>query len=182
MVDSTDPTATTGDGSSTGDEGASTGDATSGNGQFATDPTTTAGGQASTGDAAAGTGGVTAGSGQLATDGHLFVIPAHPNTQFDDENFLNLLEGSISLTYEEKKRVIDAIPRLKIEQIHELISIFEEEKKKFAELEKEYADDVAKLKAERTKEIEINKIKEEEAGQSEADVQAAEDIKRQMGL
>ena len=112
-------------------------------------------------------------TGQLGKrDGHIFVIPPHPNTTFDEENFLTLLEGSISLTMEEKKRVIDAIPRLSIEQINELISIFEEEKTKFAELEKEFADDVAKLKQEREKEIKIHEVKQEE--ESEADNEAAE--------
>jgi len=43
-------------------------------------------------------------TGQLGKrDGHIFVIPPHPNTQFDEENFLTLLEGSISLTMEEKQ-------------------------------------------------------------------------------
>ena len=121
--------------------------------------------------------------GQLATrDGHLFTIPPHPNTQFDEENFLKLLEGSISLTMEEKKRVIDAIPRLSIEQINELISIFEEEKQKFSELEKEFADDVAKLKAEREKEIAVTEMKQEEEGEDEAAKQEAEELKKQLGL
>ena len=119
--------------------------------------------------------------GQLSSrSGHIFVIPAHPNTQFDEENFLALLEGSISLTMEEKKRVIDAIPRLSMEQINELISIFEEEKQKFSELEKEFSDDVSKLKAEREKEIVGAEMKKEEAGEEEDDKAAAEALKRQM--
>ena len=122
-------------------------------------------------------------TGQLGKrDGNLFVIPPHPNTQFDEANFLTLLEGSISLTMEEKQRVIDAIPRLSIEQINELISIFTEEKQKFAELENEFADDVAKLKAEREKEMELTEMKQEEAGEEAADRAAAEALKRQMGL
>ncbi len=109
-------------------------------------------------------------------DKHVFIIPNHPNTRFDEENFLVLLEGSISLTMEEKKRVIEAIPRLAIEQINELIKIFEEEKQKFAELEGEFKDDVEKLKNERTKEMEmtekIDTMKKEE--NAEADDEAAE--------
>lgn len=121
--------------------------------------------------------------GQLSTrDGHLFVLPPHPNTQFDEENFLVLLEGSISLTMEEKKRVIDAIPRLSIEQINELISIFVEEKQKFAELENEFADDVAKLKAEREKEIVSTEMKQEEEGEDVAAQAEAEALKKQLGL
>ncbi len=122
-------------------------------------------------------------TGQLGKrDGHIFVIPPHPNTVFDDENFLTLLEGSISLTMEEKQRVIDAIPRLSIEQINELISIFEEEKVKFAELEKEFADDVARLKAEREKEMaRVEDKKEESSEEAEAEA-AAEALRKQMGL
>lgn len=112
----------------------------------------------------------------------LFVIPPHPNTTFDEAQFLILLEGSISLTLEEKKRVIEAIPRLSIEQINELIGIFEEEKVKFAELEKEFGDDVAKLKQQRVKELEIEKIREEESGEADEDAAAAAALKAQMDL
>jgi len=114
--------------------------------------------------------------------GYTFVIPPHPDTTFDEKNFLTLLEGSISLTLEEKKRVIDAIPRLSLEQINELVKIFEEEKVKFSELEKEFGDDVAKLKQQRVKELEIEKIREEESGEADEDAAAAEALKAQMGL
>ncbi len=120
--------------------------------------------------------------GSQAAKKHHFVIPPHPNTTFDEEYFLTLLEGSISLTLEEKQRVIDAIPRLSIEQINELIKIFEEEKVKFAELEKEYGEDVKKLKAEREKEFELAKVKEEEMSEAEAEAAEAEALKKQLGL
>lgn len=113
---------------------------------------------------------------------HIFTIPPHPKTTFDEENFLILLEGSISLTMEEKKRVIEAIPRLSIEQINELISIFTEEKQKFSELENEFADDIKKLKAERETEIQRTEDKKEEVSEGEADEAEAERIKREMGL
>ncbi len=120
-------------------------------------------------------------TGQLPKrDKHIFVIPPHPNTKFDEENFLTLLEGSISLTMEEKKRVIEAIPRLKIEQVNELVKIFEEEKLKFSELEKEFADDVTRLKSEREKEIKMTEIKQEEEGESEEDRSAAEALKKKL--
>ncbi len=120
-------------------------------------------------------------TGQLGKrDGHVFVIPAHPNTTFDEEYFLALLEGSISLTMEEKQRVIDAIPRLKIEQINELIKIFEEEKQKFAELEKEFADDVEKLKKEREKEIEMGEIKAEEKSAASEEEAEAEALRKKL--
>ncbi|PID70170.1 hypothetical protein CSB37_03260 [bacterium DOLZORAL124_38_8] len=109
-----------------------------------------------------------------ATSGFHFVIPPHPNTVFNDAEFLALLEGSISLSMEEKKRVIEAIPRLGQEQIDELIKIFNEEKVKFAELEEQYGDEVAKLKKQRENEFELakkqeeNKAAEEEAAAAEA--------------
>lgn len=76
-------------------------------------------------------------------------IPSHPNTTFDEDSFSNLLARSISLTEEEKERVLKAIPRLSQQQINELFNIFEEEQLKFAELETEFASDVEKLKRER---------------------------------
>ena len=111
-----------------------------------------------------------------------FVLPPHPNTTFDEANFVKLLEGSISLTLEEKKRVVEAIPRLSIEQINELIKIFEEEKVKFAELEEEFGDDVANLKRQREKELELEHIKEEESGEADEDAAAAAALRAQMGL
>lgn len=110
----------------------------------------------------------------------LFVIPEHPKTVFDDKKFLDLLEGSISLTIEEKKRVVSAIPRLDQSQIDELFTIFEEEQKKFSELEKEFSEDVDKLKRERAKEREILEIKEEEAEEESGVLDEAEALKRKL--
>ena len=120
-------------------------------------------------------------AGRLAKKGkHIFVIPPHPKTQFDEEAFLDYLEGSISLTMEEKKRVIEAIPRLSMEQIEELITIFKEERQKFADLEKEFADDVAKLKKEREKERDILEIHQEEQKADSSSVEEAEALKRKL--
>ncbi len=124
-------------------------------------------------------GGQAAGDNS-AKDNFHFVIPPHPNTTFDEKYFLTLLEGSISLNLEEKQRVIDAIPRLSIEQINELIKIFEEEKIKFAELEEKYGDDVAKLKAEREKEFEVAENKKEEMSASEDEAAEAEALRKQL--
>lgn len=126
--------------------------------------------------AATPSGALSAGQGGT----HHFVIPPHPNTTFDEGYFLTLLEGSISLTLEEKQKVIDAIPRLSIDQINELIKIFEEEKQKFAELEAEYGDDVAKLKKQRESEFELAKTKEEELSEAEAEAAEAEALKRKL--
>ena len=116
----------------------------------------------------------------IGGDKHYFVIPPHPNTQFDEEYFLKLLEGSISLTLGEKQKVIDAIPRLSIEQINELIKIFEEEKEKFKELESQYGDDVAKLKQQREAEFKIAESRQEEESEADEEAAAAEELKRKL--
>lgn len=115
-----------------------------------------------------------------ARDESFFKIPPHPNTQFDEANFLSLLEGSISLTLAEKQKVIEAIPRLSIEQINELINIFEEEKQKFKELESQYGDDVAKLKQQRESEFKVAESRQEEASEAEEEAAAAEALKRKL--
>lgn len=126
---------------------------------------------------------VSSATGQLGTkDKSYFSIPAHPKTKFDEKNFLSLLEGSISLTLEEKQRVIDAIPRLSIEQINELIKIFEDEKVKFAELEGEFKTDVEKLKKEREREFEMAEIKKQEENEADSDADQAADIKAGLDL
>ncbi len=61
-------------------------------------------------------------------------LPAH-KLQFDEKLFLKLLAGSISLTKEEKKRIIGAVPQLTQFQVDELIRILSEEKQKFSELD-----------------------------------------------
>ena len=59
--------------------------------------------------------------------------------KFDEEYFIRLLAGSISLSKDEKKKIVESIPKLKQAQIDELIRIFEEEKQKFAALSKKHA-------------------------------------------
>lgn len=78
--------------------------------------------------------------GDFLTGGadHSFVltlpIADHPGSVFDEDRFRRLLSGSISLTGEEKRRIIESIPELGQFQIDELIRIFETESKKFHEL------------------------------------------------
>jgi hypothetical protein len=61
-------------------------------------------------------------------------LPKH-NLSFDENKFLRLLAGSISLTKDEKKRIIEAVPKLTQYQVDELVRILEEEKRKFSELD-----------------------------------------------
>ena len=110
-------------------------------------------------------------------------VPAHPNTQFDEKKFLNLLAGSISLTINEKKKIIQAIPQLSQFQIDELMKIFEEEKGKFAELEKKHANQIAELEKQHAAgSVEDLQAKQEEEAQNKAEEEEAERIKRELGL
>ena len=71
-------------------------------------------------------------------------IPKH-NLNFDEPYFLRLLAGSISLSKDEKKKIIDSVPKLKQSQVDELIRIFEEEKQKFAALSQKHVPQLEKL-------------------------------------
>ncbi len=61
-------------------------------------------------------------------------VHIHPLTSFDEANFIDLLEHSLSLSTFEKKRVIDAVPNLSQFQIDELIKVFEDERIEFRKL------------------------------------------------
>lgn len=62
------------------------------------------------------------------------VLPKHPETKFDDGDFVRQLRGSISLTIDEKHRILAAIPRLSQLQVDELLKILTDERSKFADL------------------------------------------------
>lgn len=108
-------------------------------------------------------------------------IPAH-QLQFDDQQFLHLLAGSISLNREEKKRIIDSIPRLKQAQVDELIRIFEEERRKFAELSAKHVPQLQKLEKQHWAEwqdLELAQKADEKKGADEAQ---ADEIRKKLGL
>ncbi len=109
-------------------------------------------------------------------------IPEHPNTKFDEKNFVELLAGSISLTMTEKKRIIEAIPQLSQFQIDELMKIFQEEKGKFAELEKKHAEQVKQLEEQHKEGFVDEKAKAEEEVAKAKEDQEAEDLKKKLGL
>ncbi len=108
-------------------------------------------------------------------------MPAHPNTKFEDDKFIQLLAGSISLTVNEKKKIIESVPKLSQFQIDELMKIFVEEQQKFTELEKKHAEQMKELeKQHASPEAEAAKKEEEDAKNKEED--EAEDIKKSLGL
>ena len=109
-------------------------------------------------------------------------IPAHSETDFDDQMFLKLLAGSISLMRDEKWRIIQAIPKLSQFQIDELFKILQEEKRKFAELSPKHLLQLQKLEQKHSEEwkdlqsmmVQQN-VKQEDAAQADA-------IRKQLGL
>ncbi len=109
-------------------------------------------------------------------------IPPHPNTKFDEQNFIKLLAGSISLTITEKKKIIEAIPKLSQFQIDELMKIFTEEQTKFSELEKKHADQMKEMEDKHKDSWQDVEAKAEEDKKKGDEQKEAEDIKKSLGL
>jgi hypothetical protein len=110
------------------------------------------------------------------------VVPAHPETTFDQVKFLTLLRGSISLTRDEKWRIIQAIPKLSQFQIDELQKILDDEKRKFSELSPKHLLQLMKLEqrhGEDWKDLQSFMVQKDakKAEQSQVD-----DIRKQLGL
>lgn len=124
-------------------------------------------------DTELGIGGV----GSFATS---ITVPAHPNTTFDEMYFLKMLSGSISLTKNEKRKIIDSIPKLSQFQIDELIKIFEEERRKFAELDEKHQVKIRELQGQQAEDWKDLEMAEQQEGKSEEDAAAAEALKQQL--
>ena len=122
------------------------------------------------------------GSIMSVTTNDNIVMPGHPNTTFDEQLFLTLLRGSISLTRDEKWRIIQAIPKLSQFQVDELQKILEEEKRKFSELSPKHLLQLQKLEhkhAEDWKDLQAVTVQEQA---KESENQEADEIRKQLGL
>jgi len=108
-------------------------------------------------------------------------VPAH-QLKFDEQYFLHLLAGSISLTKDEKARIVESIPKLKQTQIDELIRIFEEERRKFAELGEEHVPQLEKLAQQHYEDWVDIEMKQEQTSKADEDTKKAEEIRKQLGL
>ncbi|MCF7846073.1 MAG: hypothetical protein K9L85_02445 [Candidatus Peribacteraceae bacterium] len=119
-------------------------------------------------------------------DDHSFItgvpIPAHPNTQFDEKKFLELLSKSISLTKTEKQRIITSIPKLSQYQIDELIRIFEEEQKKFSELNKKHEDQLKAIEAKHKNDWNDIEMQAKQDDKKKKDDDEAAALRKKMGL
>lgn len=119
-------------------------------------------------------------------DDHSFIttvaVPAHPNTKFDEKKFLELLAKSISLTKTEKQRIIASIPKLSQYQIDELMRIFEEEQKKFSELNKKHSDQLKELEEKHKKDWVDVEMQAKQADKKKKDEDEAEALRKKLGL
>lgn len=109
-------------------------------------------------------------------------VPGHEQTQFDEQTFLTLLRGSISLTRDEKWRIIQAIPKLSQFQIDELQKILTEEKEKFAKLSPKHLKQLQMLEtkhAEDWKDLQSVTVQNQAKEQEQ---QQADEIRKQLGL
>jgi hypothetical protein len=102
--------------------------------------------------------------------------------KFDEAYFMKLLAGSISLSKEEKKRIVESVPKLKQSQIDELINIFEEEKEKFAALSKKHVPQLEKLAQQHYNEWMDLETESEQSQKKDEDQAKAEEIRKQLGL
>ncbi len=117
----------------------------------------------------------------MATFTTTITLPPH-QLQLDANKFINLLAGSISLTKDEKKKIVDSVPKLRQQQVDELIRIFEEERAKFVELSPKHGAQLKKLELEHLadwKDIELMYKSESKGKEDDA---AAEDLRKQLGL
>jgi primosomal protein N' len=120
--------------------------------------------------------------GQLFVEGIKVKLAEHPETKFDENEFLMLLASSISLSKAEKKRIIEAIPKLKQWQVDELMNIFKEEKQKFAQLSKKHVPQLEKLAKQHFEEWRDIEVGEEQATASTEDAAKADEIRKNLGL
>lgn len=108
-------------------------------------------------------------------------IPAH-TLKFDENNFLRLLAGSISLSKDEKKRIIQAVPKLSQFQVDELIRIFEEEKSKFSDLDAKHEEQLRILESKHRAEWDAIELEYAQQGAAKQDEDQAAALRAQLGL
>jgi hypothetical protein len=122
------------------------------------------------------------GSMLVALTNENVVLPEHANTNFDEQAFLTSLRGSISLTRDEKWRIIQAVPNLSQFQVDELQNILAEEQKKFSELSPKHLSQLQKLEVKHAADWnDLQSITLQEGARAEEE-SAADDIRAQLGL
>ncbi|MBI3336559.1 hypothetical protein HYZ98_03275 [Candidatus Peregrinibacteria bacterium] len=118
--------------------------------------------------------------GTLTNDN--IVVPLHADTTFDEQGFLKLLRGSISLTRDEKWRIIQAVPKLSQFQVDELQKILEEERHKFGELSPKHLSQLKRLEgkhAEDWRDLQSMHVQQQVKSEEK---EKAEAIRKKLGL
>jgi hypothetical protein len=116
----------------------------------------------------------------------LDLVSFHPLTQFEEKEFVDLLEHSLSLSVSEKKRVVDAVPTLSQYQIDELKKVFTEEREEFRKLMPKEAETIKKLVTDKRaewkqlKQIYIDELKNRQ--KANEDQNKIDDLKKSLGL
>lgn len=109
-------------------------------------------------------------------------VPQHPQTTFDEQAFLILLRGSISLTRDEKWRIVQAIPKLSQFQIDELQKILEEERRKFSELSPKHLLQLMKLEQKHSEDWKDLQSMYVQSQAKQVEQNQADEIRKQLGL
>ena len=116
----------------------------------------------------------------------LKLISVHPFTQFDEREFLDLLQNSLSLNVFEKKRVIDAIPTISQFQVDELKKVFTDEREEFRKLMPTEGHIIREYLTKAKKEwIQLYEIYMQEVAQREKQSEETgqiDDLKKSLGL
>lgn len=108
-------------------------------------------------------------------------LPPH-TTKVDDQLFLRLLAWSISLTIDEKKKIIENFWSLSQYQVDELIKIFEEEKSKFSALDVKHRDQLRALERQHAIAWDAFEAEGQQKAQSQVEDVQAEQIRKSLGL
>lgn len=122
------------------------------------------------------------GSIAVALNNDHIAVPAHPDSAFDEQAFLVLLRGSISLTRDEKWRIIQAIPKLSQFQIDELQKILEEERRKFSELSPKHLLQLMKLEQKHSEDWRDLQAMYVQSQARQEEQSQMDDIRKQLGL
>ena len=108
-------------------------------------------------------------------------LPPHETT-VDDQKFLKLLAWSISLSIDEKKKIIENFWQLSQFQVDELIKIFEEEKSKFAALDVKHKEQLKALERQHAASWDAFEAESQQEEQSKVEDVEAEEIRKSLWL
>lgn len=108
------------------------------------------------------------------------------DVEVNEMEFLDLLKYSLSLSFFDKKRVLEAIPTLSQYQFDELKKVFLEEREEFKKLSQEHPEDIKKLVEKQSEEWqqlgEYYYFEMQKSSVVENDEKKLEEIKKQLGI